>query len=204
MRWFLVILLVGCGHTMKVGAGPLVTSNGTPGVEGSFEVGKHLISGKQVAMPIGVRFEAAATIDGVQGIVGLAYGANLPPGGRMAKEDDATHTLRGWGGRISFLAAGLAVDAPSGDAALAMRGGLALTRGSMQRGGRSPGGCLGSHEKSRLCYGWQEWEFRQTGIELATMFALVGNDEDNGNLEVRDWRVAAEVFVERGSFSDLD
>jgi hypothetical protein len=42
------------------------------------------------------------------------------------------------------------------------------------------------------------------GVELATMFALVGNDEDNGNLEVRDWRVAAEVFVERGSFSDLD
>lgn len=203
MRGPLLLVLVGCGHTMKVGAGPLVDSNGKPGIETSLELGKHLIGGKQIAMPIGVRLEASATGDGVQTIVGFAYGATLPPGGRLAKEDDKGK-LHGWGGRLSVLGAGLAVDAPSGDAALAMRGGLAVTRGSMQRGGRSPAGCIGSHEKSSRCYGWQEWRFAHTGIELATALMFVGDDDNNGKLRLRGWRVAAEVIYERGAFSDLD
>ena len=94
-----VVLLAGCGHTMRTGAGPLVDSDGRPGLVASAQVGTHLIGAKEVAMPFGFRVEVAATADGVQGLLGIAYGATLPPGGRRIRNDESKQ--RGWGGRFS-------------------------------------------------------------------------------------------------------
>jgi hypothetical protein len=200
MRWFLVILLVGCGHTMKVGAGPLVDSSGKPGIETSFEIGKHLIGAKEVAMPVGLRLEASATLDTVQGVIGLAYGGTLPPGGRQSVPVDSTETRRGWGGRLS-TAGGLAVD--DDGAALAARAGIAVTRGAMRSGGYAHSGCTAG-EKTGFCYGWRDWSFVHTGIEIATAFTFVGDEQDEtGKLHMRGWRASAEVIYERATVSDL-
>jgi hypothetical protein len=197
----LLFLLVGCGHTTKLGAGPLVDSHGKPGVEASVELGTHLIGAKEAAVPIGIRLEASTTTGGMQGIIGLAYGATLPPGGRRAPADDGS-PRHGWGGRLSLLGAGLAMDQDG--ASLAMRGGLAVTRGSSQPGGLDGSGCTSGHEKSRICYGWRTWSYVHTGVELATGWTFVRGDDPDGSLRLRDWRVAAEVIYERGTLRDLD
>jgi hypothetical protein len=188
------LLLVGCGHTMRTGAGPLVDSDGRPGLVASAEVGTHLIGAKEVAMPIGFRVEAAATTDGVQVLLGIAYGATLPPGGRRIRNDE--NKQRGWGGRFAF-ASGALVDKDGG--AFGLRSGFALTRGSIERGKRD-GGCSG-HEKMSWCYSWQRFKYAHTGIEIATTARMVGDDDDQ--LKLAGWRISAELVYERGTLSDL-
>jgi hypothetical protein len=197
LQFVLLVLLVGCGHTLRGGAGPLVDNHGNAGAVASFEVGTHLIGGRRASMPIGVRTELSATRDGVQGLVGIAYGATLPPGGRAVKQTETVKS--GWGGRLAY-AAGAVVDGANVD--FGMRGGLALTRGWIQRGGSKRGGCFGSHEKSSWCYAWEGWKFAHTGVEIGTALRFV-QEADGQGLDVTGWRLTAEVVHERGTFSDL-
>ena len=197
MRFVVLVLLAGCGHTLRGGAGPLVDNHGNAGGVASFEVGTHLIGGRRASMPIGFRTEVSATSAGVQGLIGIAYGATLPPGGRSIKNTEGAKG--GWGGRLAY-AAGAVVD--GADVDFGMRGGLALTRGWVQRGGGDGGGCLGSHEKSSFCYSWENWKFAHTGVELGTSLRFV-KEADGQGLDVAGWRISAEVVHERGTFSDL-
>ena len=197
MRFVVLFVLVGCGHTLRGGAGPLVDHDGKPGGVASFEVGTHLIGGQRAAMPIGFRTEVSATADGVQGLIGFAYGATLPPGGIKMRNDEKVK--KGWGGRLAF-ASGAVVDGTDVD--FGMRWGLALTRGALARGRSEGGGCVGSNEKSKWCYSWQGFKFAHTGIELGTTLRFV-DEADGQGLDVIGWRVSAELVHERGTFSDL-
>ena len=197
MRFVVLFALVGCGHTVRGGAGPLVDHHGKAGAVASFEVGTHLIGGRIVSMPIGFRTEISGTRDGVQGLVGIAYGATLPPGGRSIGPSEGAKG--GWGGRLAYGAGGV-ID--GSDVDFGMRGGLALTRGWIQRAGSDGGGCLGSHEKSSFCYSWERFKFAHTGVELGGSLRFVGEADGQG-LDVIGWRISAEVVHERGTFSDL-
>ena len=202
MRYVGVLVFVlGCGHTLRSGAGPLVDSNGHPGLVASFEVGTHLIGSKEVAMPVGFRFEASATGAGMQGLVGFAFGGTLPPGGRRSVASDSTETRRGWGGRLA-VATGALFDEDG--VAFGARGGLALTRGAIKPGALTGGGCYGTHEKTRSCYSWRRWSYVHTGVELGTMLRFTTREDDPmRRLHLDGWRVSAEVVHERGVFSDL-
>lgn len=191
MRVFLLLCLVACGHYVRTGGGPLVDGDGNPGVVASVEVGKHLIGGKEVAMPIGVRLEASATLEGAQGLIGFAYGGTLPPGGRNDKG-------KGWGGRLD-VATGLAIGESVG---LGTRFGLALTKGSIEPGKIDGGGCSGGHEKMSWCYSWRRWSYQHTGVELGATLFWVGDDMDE-QLHLDGWRISAEFVRERGVLRDL-
>jgi hypothetical protein len=199
MRFALLLVFVlGCGHTLRGGAGPLVDHDGRAGAVASFEVGTHLIGGTIAAMPIGFRTEISATSAGMQGLVGIAYGATVPPGGRAIRRGDAPKR-HGWGGRFAY-AAGASID--GADVAFGTRGGLALTRGWIRHAGSDGGGCLGSHEKSSTCYSWLTYEYANTGIEIATTLRFIGEADGQG-LDLQGWRVSAELVHERGTLSDL-
>ena len=89
MRWIALLVLAGCGHTLKTGAGPLIDSDGHPGLVVSGEVGTHLLSARVVALPLALRAELAATTEGVQGLIGVTYGLLFPAGGFRAHRGDA-------------------------------------------------------------------------------------------------------------------
>ena len=146
-------------------------------------------------MPIGVRFEASATSAGGQGLVGLAYGGVLPPGGWRATAD--ARKTKGWGGRLD-VASGLAIGDVVG---LGTRGGIAVTKGSIEPGKIDGSGCSGDHEKMSWCYSWRQWSYRHTGVELATTLLWVGGEDDKLHLD--GWRISAELVHERGTFRDL-
>ncbi len=198
MSWFTVLALVGCGHTLKAGAGPMIDSDGNTGMVVSGELGTHLLSARAATLPVAIRAEAAVTSEGVQGLVGFTYGVMIPARGQATRTEPA----RGWSGRGTF-GVGAWIDGSGVDSG--WRGALALTRGQLVYDRPDGDGmCLGSHEKSRMCHAWDRWRYANTGVEVATTLRVVGSEGEEPGLDVIGWRMSLELVHERGTLRDLD
>jgi hypothetical protein len=172
----LVLVLGGCGTTMRAGVGPTLTSDHRVGAELGVDLGEYLIAGTDVGEPIGLNATAAALSDGEMTVMlGMSVGLERFP-------------KHGTGWRAGMVVGGML----GGDEEYGvMRFEAAMTRGAFVA---SENAC--HNEKGECFFDWRKTSVKQVGVAASWTGMWLPDEDDPDKHHFVDWRVSLAGFLE--------